>query len=202
MTVRRVWLAVLLLLAACTTTPRPVVSAADLAEIDRIGAYLNALPRFEAHFTQSGDFGPGAGLIWLERPGHLRIDYSGAGARVMVIADGRVRVLDRGTGALTTMPVSRTPLGLLLGPAIDLSGAAHVESVVHGAGTTRLVLTKAGQPGLGTLTLDFADVPLRLQAVTVTDPYRRALTMQLSDIDSAPVLTPDLFKPPVPTPAS
>ncbi len=194
--------ALLMLTAGCVTAPQPMLSAADQGEVARIADYLNALPRFEARFTQSGAFGPGAGLVWLDRPGHLRIDYEGPGARVMVIAGGRVRILDRGTGALTTMPVSRTPLGLLLGPTIDLSGTAHVESLAHQAGGIRLVLTRAGQPTQGTLTLDFADQPLLLQAVTIVDPYRRALTLQLSGIDPSPVLTPSLFQPPVAAPPS
>ncbi len=115
----------------------------------------------------------------------------------MVIADGRVRVLDRGTGALTTMPVSRTPLGLLLAPeVVSLSGAAHVDSLVHQGGQIRVVVSRNGLAGQGSLTLDFADRPLRLEAVTVTDPRRQMLNMQLSGIDPAPVLTPDLFAPP------
>ncbi len=191
-----------LLLPGCVQSPRPVLSGTDQDDLGRITAYLNGIPKFEAHFIQTGSYGPGAGLVWLDRPGHLRIDYAGAGARVMVIADGRVRILDRGTGALTTMPVSRTPLGLLLAPTVSLSGAAHVDSLAHQAGGLRLVLSKQGQPAQGRLTLDFADHPLALQAVTVTDAYQRMLTLQLTGIDTAPVLTPGLFQPPSVTPAS
>src|SRR6185312_15564190 len=67
------------LLAACATTPKPQLTAADAADVDRITAYLNSVPRFEAHFIQYGSFGPDAGVVWLDRPaGHLRIDYTGA----------------------------------------------------------------------------------------------------------------------------
>ena len=190
-----------LILTDCVSMQKPILTSADQDDLARITAYLNGIPRFEAHFTQIGSYGPGAGLIWLDRPGHLRIDYAGAGARVMVIADGRVRILDRATGALTTMPVSRTPLGLLLAPTVSLAGAAHLDSVAHENGGIRLVLSKAGQPTRGRLTLDFADRPLVLQAVTVTDAYQRMLTMRLTDIDAAPMLTPDLFQPPSATPS-
>ena len=195
-------LALLLLLSGCVPAPKPSLTSADQDDLGRITAYLNSVPRFEAHFTQTGSYGYGAGLIWLDRPGHLRIDYAGAGARLMVITGGRVRILDRATGALTTMPVSRTPLGLLLTPTISLSGPAHVDSLTHEAGGLRLVVSKADQPAQGRLTLDFTDRPLALQAVTVTDAYRRTLTMQLTDIDAAPTLTPALFQPPPVTPPS
>ena len=195
-------LAMLEILAGCMPRPGPVLTGSDRGDIGRIERYLNDRPRLEAHFVQSGDFGPGAGLIWLDRPGHLRIDYEGAGSRVIVIADDRVRVLDRGTGAVTTMSVSRTPLGLLLAPEIALSGATHVDSLTHDGQQMRLVLSKQEQHGQGSLTLDFSDQPLRLDAVTVINPYRQVLTMRLSDVDTAPVLTPELFQPPAAAPRS
>ncbi len=187
---------------ACLAGCVPMRNAADRADIARIEAYLNGLPRFEAHFVQSGSDGAAAGLVWLDRPGHLRVDYEGPAARVMVITNGRINVLDRSNGALTTQPVSRTPLGLLLAPTIRLDGPVTVDSLVHatdqaGAPILRLTLSKTGLPGQGHLTLDFSDRPLRLRAVTVQDPYNHVLTLNLSGIDDQPQLTPELFQPPV-----
>jgi outer membrane lipoprotein-sorting protein len=184
------------LLAGCAGTPAPVFSAAEQSDIDRIAAYLNGIPRFEAHFAQSGSFGTGYGLVWLDRPGHLRIDYAGPGARLMVIADGRVRILDRASGSLTTMPLSRTPLGMLLTPTISFSGPVTVAAFRHDPGRLEIVLRRTDQPGQGSLTLVLTDQPVRLVSVSVTDPYGRTLAMALSDIDPAPVLTAGLFTPP------
>ena len=192
-------LAILLLLSACESPPPPQLTAADAADIDRVTAYLNSIPRFAAHFVQFGSFGPDSGVVWVDRPaGHLRIDY--AKARVMVIADGQVQILDRGNGATTTMPVSSTPLGMLLTPAIDLSGAITVESVVHQPGSMQITLEKTGQRSRGSLTLTLAEQPLRLAAVTVTDREQRTLTMSLYRIDPAPTLTPGMFLPPTASP--
>jgi outer membrane lipoprotein-sorting protein len=185
-----------LLLSACTMQQRPVLSASDTHDIARAEAYLNGLHRFEAQFVQSGALGPGAGLVWLDRPGNLRIDYQGPGARLMVISLGHVRVLDRRSGALTTMSLSRTPLAILLAPEIHLSGAISVVSVGHAGGDLQLTLQKTDSPSQGSLTLDFAEMPFRLNAVTVTDAYQRASTLALSGINTDPALTPDLFAPP------
>lgn len=196
---RHALLATLALLTGCATPHlTPTISRTDQDDAARVAAYLNNLPRFEARFTQSGDYGPGAGLVWLDRPGHLRVDFAGPAAPVMVIAGGHVQLLDRASGALTTQPVSRTPLGLLLTPTIALNGAVNVDAVSRNpeGRTLRLVLSKTGAAAQGTLTLDFAEHPLRLIAVSVTDPYRRVRTLALSDIDPNPVLTPDLFVPP------
>jgi outer membrane lipoprotein-sorting protein len=190
--------AVLVLLLSGCVAPRVVrLTAQDADDVRRVQDYLNRTERFEAHFVQSGAYGPGAGLVWLDRPGNLRIDYEGPGSRLMVISGGRVRVLDRRTGALTTMSLSRTPLGILLAPTIDLSGPVTVTSVQHVAGELGVTLERTGQAGQGSLTLFLAEMPLRLQAVTVTDAYQRSSTLSLSDIDTAPALTPDLFAAPV-----
>jgi outer membrane lipoprotein-sorting protein len=190
-------LPILLLIAACSVAPAPQLTATDVADVDRVTAYLNGIPRFEAHFVQFGSFGPDAGLIVLDRPaGHLRIDYADPAGRVMVIANGQVVILDRGNGSTTTIPVSRTPLGMLLTPSISLSGEITVASLVRQPGAIQITLTKTNHPSQGSLTLTLTEAPLRLAAVTMSDAERRTLTMTLSGIDTTPRLTPDLFQPP------
>lgn len=192
-------LAILLLLSACTRMPKSPLTAADAADVDQVTAYLNSIPRFQAHFVQFGSFGPDAGLVSLDRPaGHLRIDYTDPDARVMVVADGKVLIKDRSTGATTTMKVSRTPLGMLLARRIILSGAVTVTSLAHYSGRMQITLEKTDRPSQGSLTLTLADRPLRLTAVTVTDAEQRTLTLNLSSINLKPTLTPSMFQPPTP----
>lgn len=187
-----------LLLSACSAPPPPPKpTAAEAAEIDRITTYLNSIPQITARFIQSGSFGPDSGVVWVDRPaGDLRVDYAAPDQRVMVIANGQVEIVDRSNGATTTMPLSRTPLGMLLTPTISLSGAVTVASLRHDRGIIQITLQKTDQPAQGSLALTLTDQPLRLIAVTVTDPYHRTLTMNLTDIDPAPALTPQLFQPP------
>jgi len=191
------WAALLVLLSAgCVNPQAPVISGADRAEIAGASAYLNGLTRFEARFVQSGAFGGGSGLVWLDRPGHLRVDYAGAGSRVMVISGGRVTMLDRASGAITTQPLSRTPLGILLAPQISLSGPVTVTGVQHFPGAVQMTLVKTGEASQGSLTLTLGEAPWRLEAVTVTDPYARQLTLTLGDLDTRAALSPGLFAPP------
>lgn len=177
--------------------PLPQYSNADRGEIAKIENYLNATQKFEARFVQTGAFGPGAGLVWLDRPGNLRLDYEGPGAQLMVIGGGRVRVLNRGTGARTTMPLAKTPLAILLEPTISLSGPITVTALHHDATGVQVTLQKTDAPGQGSLTLYLSEAPLHLNAVTVTDAYQRSETLSLTDMNTSPALTPDLFKPPV-----
>jgi outer membrane lipoprotein-sorting protein len=189
-------LVLLLWVPACTTTtPRPQLTAAETAEVDRVVAYLNSIPRFEAHFIQFGSFGPDAGVIRLDRPaGDMRIDYAGSEGRFIVIAKGQVQIVDPSNGSTMTMPTSRTPLGMLLTPTLSFSGAVTVTKVVREPGIVQITLQKTNQASQGSLTLTLNDQPLGLVAVTVVDAHQRTLTMHLSNIDLAPKLTPSMFE--------
>jgi len=189
-------LCALLVLSACMGKVPPRLTVQDADDVRHVQDYLNHTPRFEARFAQSGAYGPGAGLVWLDRPGNLRIDYEGPQSRLMVISGGHVRVLDRHTGSLTAMALSRTPLGILLAPTIDLSGPVTVTAVGHEGGGLQVTLQKTDQPGQGSLTLYLSEMPMRLQAVTIMDSYQRSSTLSLSDINTAPAFTPGLFSPP------
>ncbi len=193
---RLAWLAACLAASGCMVKTAPVLSNQDQADITRVAAYLNAIPRFEAHFVQTGALGQGAGLVWLDRPGHLRLDYEGPASRVMVVTGGRVRILDRSNGAVTTQPLSRTPLGILLAPQIQLDGPVTVDSLQHQGNGLTITLSKTGAATQGSLTLEMADHPLRLLGVALTDPYRHTLQLNLSGINTSPVMTPELFQAP------
>jgi outer membrane lipoprotein-sorting protein len=188
---------VVLLVTSCSTPPPPPPTAAEKAEIDRITAYLNSIPQFTARFIQSGSFGSESGVVWVDRPaGHLRVDYAAPDQRVMVIANGQVQIVDRGNGATTTMPLSRTPLALLLTPDLDLSGAVTVARLVHMPGQEQITLEKTGHPSDGSLTLTLSDQPLQLRAVTVVDREQQTLRMNLFDLGPLQAPAPDLFQPP------
>ena len=124
----------------------------------------------------------------------MRIDYAGSEGRVIVIANGQVQIVDQSNGSTTTMPVSRTPLGMLLTPKLNFSGAVTVAKLVKEPGIIQITLEKTNQPSQGNLTLTLADQPLGLIAVTVVDAHQRTLTMHLSNIDLAPNLTPSMFE--------
>ena len=187
--------------SGCAEAPPPVVSATDAPEVGRIEAYLDAMPMLQAHFVQSGDFGPGAGTLWLDRPGRLRIDYEGAASRVMVANGRRLTVFDRATHATTTVALSRTPLGMLLTPRIELQGAVSVTKLERGDGFEQISLVRSANPGQGTLRLLFRVQPLALESVTVVNANDQVLTMALSGLRRDAVMSDGLFVPPG-TPAS
>jgi outer membrane lipoprotein-sorting protein len=184
-------------LIGCATSSTPLTLTQDQSsEVQQAQDYLNTLTTFQAHFTQSGWSGGGAGIVWVDRPGRLRLSYFGPGAKDMVAANGLFVVYDHSNGATTTMPVAKTPLGLLLAPHIALSGEVAVTDYRDAPGALSLTLQDRTHPDQGTLTVLLQKAPLRLAGVTATDVHGRSLILTLTDLDLHPVITPQLFAPP------
>jgi outer membrane lipoprotein-sorting protein len=189
-------------LASCASIPSPLtLTSAQSSTVDAAQHYLDDLTSFQAHFIQSGWSGAGDGVVWVDRPGRLRLSYAGPNAKDMVARDGLLVIYDRGNGATTTMPVAKTPLGLLLAPHIALSGTVVITGFTEDATTLRLTLQDSTQPTQGTLTVTLQKSPMALSAVTATDIHGRSLTLQLTDLTRHPRITPSLFAYPGAAPA-
>jgi outer membrane lipoprotein-sorting protein len=189
----------ILALGGCATIPAPItLTAPQSSAIDQAQAYLNGLTSFQAHFVQSGWSGPGSGTVWVDRPGRLRLSYAGPAAKDMVANNGLLIITDRANSAVTTMPVAKTPLGLLLAPHIALSGAVAVTGYAETSDTLSITLQDATHPAQGTLSVTLRKSPLSIASVTATDIHGRALTLSLSDLIVHPLITPALFAAPGP----
>lgn len=182
-----------LLPAACASTGAPALTADDQTTIARIETYLDSLRQFRARFTQSGSDGDAEGNIWLDRPGRLRVEYLAPRAKLLLANHGRLLLADPSTGATTTMPVSNTPLDILLADKIALSGAITVVSLQRFPDILQITLVKTAAPTSGRLTLQFAAVPLALIGVVILDSQGHTNTLQLTGLAPAATMDPTLF---------
>ena len=196
MIARRALLAgpLLLALPAAAATP-PDHAAADRADIARIGAWLNALRSLKARFIQAADSGQiSRGTAWLVRPGRMRFEYDKPSPLLLVAGGGQLTFHDSELGQTTTIPLARTPLGILLAERIDLDdGSLKILAVERDAGLISLTLTRAATPGEGSLTLIFRDRPLLLAQWIVTDAQRRQTRVSLSDMQFGGTYPDSLF---------
>ncbi len=182
------------LLAACAINATPaVLSADDRTAVSQISSYLNGLQRFQADFTQIGPDGEAKGVVWLDRPGRLRVEYYRPGPRTMLANRGRLLIADHLTGATTTLPVARTPLDILLAASIPFSGPVAVTALERRPGEMRLSLVKSDAPGQGTLTLRFSDSPLALVGITIRDRFNQVTTLALFNLVRDPDFGADRF---------
>jgi outer membrane lipoprotein-sorting protein len=154
---------------------------------------LNGLREFHARFTSAGTSGDSNGLLWLDRPGRLRVQYQHP-PKLLLTNNGRLLLADEDTGATITMPVSSTPLGILLADRIELSDLVTVASLRREPDEISLVLVKTAAPEQGSLTLQFGTTPLALHGVIVRDGSGRMDALSLGRIVRDTATDPDLFR--------
>lgn len=174
--------------APITETPR------DQADIARAEAYLNGLKSLKAHFMQvAPDGGLSEGTAWMERPGRMRFQYDPPAPFLLLASSGVLTFHDASLQQTSNIPLSRTPLGILLAEHVTLSGAVTVTGIQRQPGQLQITVVRTENPGDGSLTLIFADQPLALRQWTVVDAQRRQTHVTLYNIQLGGTYDPLLF---------
>jgi outer membrane lipoprotein-sorting protein len=175
--------------------PGVTLSGQDQADIRRIEAYLNSLKSLKAHFMQvAGDGGVSQGTAWLQRPGRMRFQYDPPAPFLLIAAHGVLTFNDSALQQTSNIPLSRTPLGILLAETVELSGGVTVTGIQRLPGQIQLSLVRTASPGDGSLTLIFADPPLVLRQWSVVDAQRRETHVTLYNAQTGGSFDPQLFE--------
>lgn len=177
--------------AAQTAFP---LTAQDRADLARIQTYLNGLRTLKARFLQIAPNGAVArGTAWLERPGRMRFEYDKPSPLLLVAGHGLVVFHDSQLGQTSNIPLSQTPLGILLADNVQFGGAVTVQSIARQPGMIQITVYQTARPGDGTLTLNFSDNPLALTQWTVLDAQHRETRVSLYDVALGGAFDPALF---------
>jgi outer membrane lipoprotein-sorting protein len=111
----------------------------------------------------------------------------------MIANHGRLLLADLTTGGTSSLPVSRTPLDILLAPAIELTDTVTITALHRQPAGLQLSLVKTAAPGQGTLTLRFTADPLALAGVTILDRNGQTTAFDLTDLKRDVAIDPDHF---------
>lgn len=198
---RRHLLALPLLLAplvpgTARAQPAPaLLSPRDQADVKRIEAYLNGVRALRARFLQvAPDGGLSRGDAWLVRPGRMRFQYDPPAPFLLVGGNGLLVFHDSQLKQTSNIPLSSTPLGLLLQDNLKLSGDITIVSFVRQPGQLQVGLVRTASPQDGVLTLIFADNPLALRQWTVLDQQRKETSVTLTDVQLGGSYPASLFE--------
>lgn len=160
-----------------------VLSDADQATLSQVAAYLNALRTLKGRFLQVGPDGKTTqGTVWLDRPGRMRFQYDKPSPLLLVAGHGLVVFNDSELNQTSNIPLSQTPLGILLADNLKLSGDVTVTSLKRLPGEISVTLIRTATPNDGSLTLTFSDNPLQLRQWTVLDAQRQETRVTLYDV--------------------
>lgn len=182
---RRTLLALpLLLLPVAARAQALALTAQDRADLARIQTYLDGLRTLKARFLQVGSNGATAGgTAWLQRPGRMRFAYDPPTPLLLVANYGLVVFHDSQLNQTSNIPLSSTPLGILLADHVTLSGDVTVTAIAREPGQIQVTLVRTSSPGDGSLTLVFADSPLALKQWAVVDGQRQETRVSLFDVE-------------------
>ncbi|WP_161631062.1 LolA family protein [Leisingera caerulea] len=142
----------------------PLVLAAGSAQAEAgiadVSAWFNSWSTLSSPFVQVNDDGTTSkGMLYMKRPGKMRIDYEDQDAKLIVGA-GSIAIYDgtRRSRPPEVYPLKRTPLWQILRPAVDLTKSSSVRRVTRAKGgliSVRVYDPK--HPEAGELDLHFAD---------------------------------------------
>jgi outer membrane lipoprotein-sorting protein len=142
----------------------------DKADVARIEAYLNGITTMQAKFQQVDGAGNLAfGMIYVRRPGFLRVQYDPPSEVILVADSIAVSYYDAELNQLNQAPLSLSPLWFLLREHVSLGGDVTVSSFDRAPNAFQIGIVQTDEPDAGTVTLVLGDKPLELQQWTIVD---------------------------------
>ena len=181
-------------LSAALAGVSAVPASAEASDKAReIAAHFSDIKTMTGSFIQFDPNGKTSeGKFYIERPGNIRFDYSGAPLRV--IADGdQVAINNRKLNTWDLYPLSKTPLKLLLGERIDLS-SANIRSVKEEPDITTIVMGDKSVFGNSEITMIFDTASFDLRQWTIKDNDGRDTTVIVDGLRAGVTLDPTMFE--------
>ena len=183
-------------MAAFATVPTfASAQSYDPAIVDALSRYLNTITTMQGGFTQQAPDGQqiAEGEFFMRRPGRMRFEYFDPYPTVM-IADGTwAGVINRQTKTLSQVPLSRTPLYLLLDENINLAASGAIQSVERAPGIVSAKAIDPSNPGQGSITMVFSTTPVQLLKWVITDEQGRSSVISLRNVTRGQYIDPRKF---------
>jgi outer membrane lipoprotein-sorting protein len=173
--------------AASVPATTPSFTTQNAAILAKISSYLDGLKTVTAKFLQvAPDGSVRSGTAILQRPGKMRFQYDKPDPQLLVAGFGLLVYHDPQLNQTTNLPLSSTPLGILLAPQVHFSGTVTVTKIAQPPGEIQISLIRTGKAAQGHLTLIFSTDPLELRQWRVTDAQGATTQVSLYDLHAAP----------------
>jgi outer membrane lipoprotein-sorting protein len=170
----------------------------QIADLDKISAYLNAIHSLKASFVQIGpEGGVDQGQVAIQKPGQIRFEYRPPSPVSITATGGQVYVTNARLNTIDRYDLSDTPLGLLLNEQMDLKRNKAVIGVTEQNGAIILRARTTANRNDSNITLVFSAPAIELRQWTVKDNQGGNTTVALQNLQTGVVLDPGLFAVPV-----
>jgi outer membrane lipoprotein-sorting protein len=173
--------------AVSATERRAILKAAG----DSLAAAKTARGRF-VQLAPNGSVTEGD--FALQRPGRMRFDYDDP-TPILIVANGTtVAMEDRDLETVDRVPLSSTPLGLVLDDELDFETEARVTDVQKTASEIAITMEDRRGEAEGVLTLYFDPASYQLTSWRTLDANQQVTRVVLEDIETNVRLSPRLFR--------
>ena len=169
-------------------------SAEQVAQLDKISAYMNSIHTLRSNFVQIGpDGGTDQGQVYIEKPGRIRFSYNPPNPLLVVATNGRVYVKNSRLNTVESYDLSDTPLGLLLNDKVDLAHNKAVLGVREQDGALVVQARTTTNRNNSNITLLFSLPGLELRQWTIKDNQGGITTVALQSPQLGAPLDEALF---------
>ena len=170
------------------------LSADQVAAIQRINAYLNSYQSLRGDFVQTSPKGRSTrGVMNILKPGKLRFEYE-APNPLLIASDGKwLTIKDKVKERGDQVPLSSTPLRLIVAPKVNLMAEASVVSFEQTEGFTTVGLSDKKGALKGQIILVFDETKGELQQWIIVDGKGQRTTVQLGNLEKNVKLDPKMF---------
>ena len=182
--------------AAAKKLQPAALSDQDKADVARIEAYLNGITTMRAKFEQIAGAQDSFGMIYVRRPGFLRVQYDPPRQDILVADSIAISYYDAELNQLNQAPLGLSPLWFLLREHVSLGGDVTVTSFQRGPNVFQIGLVQTDEPDAGTVTLVLGDKPLELQQWTIVDEKGQEVRVGLYNAEFGMKLENALFRTP------
>ncbi|MBY0337686.1 MAG: outer membrane lipoprotein carrier protein LolA [Acetobacteraceae bacterium] len=170
----------------------PANSAAEV--VGRVEAYFNTLTTLRARFLQTAQGGGSAqGTAYIWRPSRMRFEYDPPEQTLLIAADAQFFHWDGELRQASVVPLSSTPLGVLLRSPLRLTGDVTVSNVERAGGLLRVTVHRTNNAGEGRIQLVLEEEPMQLRQWVVQDAQGRITRVTLTEQRVGERFDPFLF---------
>lgn len=166
----------------------------QLADLDKVSAYLNGIRTLKSRFLQIGPDGdPAQGELYIEKPGRIRFAYQPPSPLLVVATGGGLYVQNVRLNTIDRYDLSDTPLSLLLNDKVDLAHNKAVLGVSRQPGAIIVQARTSTNRNNSNITLVFSDPGTELRQWTVRDNQGGITTVALQSPETGTALDEALF---------